>query len=156
MQASSAKTRLGRIAALTVVAAAVIAAFAALALAASPVSGAKYAGHLKLSSADTVTFRVSASGKKVIGVKVLPAIPNHCGSGGGTLPLQVSKPAKIKNGKFSAVIEERLKNGAVSGTATVTGRFLAGGKEKGVVENPLPGAKECAGNFAYTAKASKK
>jgi hypothetical protein len=99
---------------------------------------------------------VSASGKKVIGVKVLPAIPDRCGSSGGTLPLQVSKPARIKNGKFSALVEEKLGNGAVSGTATVTGKFLAGGKEMGVVKNPLPGAKECAGNFAYTAKASGK
>lgn len=156
MQASPGKARLGRIAALAGAATVALVALAAIALAASPVSGAKYSGHLKLSSADTVTFKVSASGKKVIGVKVMPEIPNHCGSAGGTLPLQVSKPAKIKNGKFSAVVEETLSNGAVSGTATVTGKFLSGGKEMGMVKNPLPGAKECAGNFPYTAKASKK
>lgn len=153
MQASSGKARLGKVAALAALATVVL---AAVALAASPVGGAKYSGHLKLSSADTVTFKVSASGKKVIGVKVQPAIPNRCGSSGGTLPLQVSKPAKVKNGKFSALVEEKLSNGAVSGTATVTGRFLPGGKETGVVKNPLPGAKECAGNFPYTAKASKR
>jgi hypothetical protein len=156
MQGSPGKARLGRIAALAGTATVALVALAAVAFAASPVSGAKYSGHLKLSSADTVTFKVSASGKKVIGVKVMPAIPNRCGSSGGTLPLQVSKPAKIKNGKFSALVEEKLSNGAVSGTATVTGKFLRGGKETGVVENPLPGAEECAGNFPYTAKASKK
>jgi hypothetical protein len=156
MQASPGKARLGRIVALAGTATVALVVLAAVALAASPVSGAKYSGHLKLSSADTVTFKVSASGKKVIGVKVMPEIPNRCGSGGGTLPSQVSKPAKIENGKFSAVVEEKLSNGAVSGTATVTGKFLRGGKEMGVVENPLPGAKECAGNFPYTAKASKK
>jgi hypothetical protein len=156
MQASPGKTRLGRIVALAGTATVAIVVLATVAFAASPVGGAKYSGHLSSSSADTVTFKVSPSGKKVIGVKVLPEVPNRCGSGGGTPPPQVSKPATIRNGKFSALVEERLSNGAVSGTATVTGKFLPGGKEKGVVENPLPGAKECAGNFPYTAKASKK
>jgi hypothetical protein len=155
MQASPGKARLGTIVALAGTATVAIVVFAAVALAASPVSGARYSGHLKLSSALTVTFKVSASGKKVTGVKVSPEIPNRCGSA-GTPPPQVSRPATIKNGKFSALVEERLSNGAVSGTATVTGKFLPGGKEMGVVKNPLPGAKECAGNFAYTAKASKK
>ena len=163
MQASTGKTRLGRIVALAGVAGVAIVALVAgvatvavaVALAASPLSDASYSGHLKLGSGTTVSFKVSASGKEVTGVKVLPDIPNRCGSG-GTPPPQVSKPATIVNGKFAAVVEEKLSNGAVSGTATVTGKFLPGGREKGVVENPLPGAKECAGNFAYTAKASQK
>jgi hypothetical protein len=127
---------------------------AAVALAAAPVKGAKYAGSLTISKTETVTFKVSPSGKKVINVRVLPVVPNHCGVG-GTPPAQSSVPATIKNGKFKATLNEETSNGGISGTATVTGKFLAGGKVKGVVENPLPGAPECAGNFAYTAKASK-
>lgn len=128
-------------------------ALATVALAASPVKGAKYAGSLTIAKAETVTFKVSPSGKKVINVRVLPVVPNHCGVA-GTPPAQNSIPAAIKNGKFKATLNEETSNGAISGTATVTGKFLAGGKVKGVVENPLPGAEECGGNFAYAAKAA--
>jgi hypothetical protein len=127
---------------------------AAVALAASPVKGAKYAGSLTISKAESVTFKVSPSGKKVTHIQVLPFVPNRCGVGGGTPPAQSSIPATIVKGKFKATLNEETSNGAISGTATVTGKFLAGGKVKGVVENPLPGAEECAGNFVYTAKAS--
>lgn len=127
---------------------------AAIAPAASPVNGAKYRGSLKVSKNETVSFKVSASGKKVTAVRVLPVVPNHCGVG-GTPPAQKSVPAPIENGKFKATLNEETSNGAISGTATVTGKFLAGGKVKGVVENPLPGAPECAGNFPYTAKVSR-
>jgi hypothetical protein len=53
------------------------------AFAAGPVKGAKYSGHLKVATTETVTFKVSASGKKVIGMRVKPFIPNKCGSGAG-------------------------------------------------------------------------
>lgn len=141
-----------RILALTALATAALLVFAAVALAGAPVKGAKYAGALKVSKSETVSFKVSASGKTVTNVRVLPVVPNHCGVG-GTPPAQTSVPATIKNGKFKATLNEETSNGAISGTATVTGHFLAGGKVKGVVENPLPGAPSCAGNFAYTAKA---
>jgi hypothetical protein len=127
---------------------------AAVALAAAPVKGAKYSGSLTIAKSETVSFKVSPSGKKVTHIQVLPYVPNRCGAGGPP-PAQTSIPATIKNGKFKATLNEETSNGGISGTATVTGKFLAGGKVKGVVENPLPGAPECAGNFAYTAKASK-
>lgn len=127
---------------------------AAIAFAASPVKGAKYAGHLKVASSEKVTFKVSPSGTMVTSVRVKPYLPNKCGNG-GTPPPEVSKPAKIKNGKFSAVVKAELSNGLVSGMVTVTGKFLPGGKERGVVKAPLPGAPECAGNFPYTTAAKK-
>ena len=40
-------------------------------------------------------------------------------------------------------------------TATVTGRFLAGGKEKGTIKSVEPNAKSCNGSFAYSTKAIK-
>jgi hypothetical protein len=144
-----------RVAALAGLALAGLLAVAALALAAAPKSGATYAGSLKISKAETVSFKVSPSGKKVVNVRVLPVVPNHCGTSGAP-PAQSSIPATIAGGKFKATLNEETSNGGVSGTATVTGRFLAGGKVKGVVEVPLPGAAECAGNFPYTAKVSNK
>ena len=152
--ASTRKRRLIRALGLTALTAFAVGATLAVAFAAAPVKGAKYSGHLKVSTSETVSFKVSASGKKVVGVKVKPFIPNKCGSG-GTPPPEVSKPAKIKNGKFTVVIKEELSNGLVSGEATVTGKFLSGGKEKGLVKNPLPGARECGGNFPYTTSAKK-
>jgi hypothetical protein len=124
------------------------------ALAAGPVKGSEYKGTVSGATTEKVSFKVSAPGTKVTNVRVTPFVPNKCGSGGAS-PAETSKPAVIKNGKFSAKLTEETGSGLVSGTATVTGKFLAGGKVKGLVMNPLPGAKECAGNFPYTAKAGK-
>jgi hypothetical protein len=123
------------------------------ALAAGTVKGGTYKGALTVSSSEKVSFKVS--GTTVTDVRVTPYVPNRCGVGGPP-PLQSSKPAAINGGKFKAELSEETDNGGVSGTATVTGKFLGGGKVKGVVENPLPQAKECAGNFSYTAKLSKR
>jgi hypothetical protein len=118
------------------------------ALAAGSIQRGKYKGPVTGSTTEKVTFKVS--GSTVTNVKVTPYVPNKCGSGGAP-PLESSLPATIKGSKFKAKLSEETSNGLVSGTATVTGRFLAGGKVKGLIENPLPGAKECAGNFPYTA-----
>jgi hypothetical protein len=132
----------------------VVAAAAAIAFAAAPVNGAKYSGHLNVASTETVSFKVSASGKKVTNVRVTPYLPNRCGSGGPPPP-EVSKPAKIKGGKFTAKVKDELTNGLVSGRATVTGKFLPGGKEMGVVKVPIPGAPECSGKFPYMTRTAK-
>jgi hypothetical protein len=123
------------------------------ALATGTVKAGTYKGSLKGSTSEKVGFKVS--GTTVTNVKVTPYVPNRCGAGGAP-PLESSTPATIKGGKFKTELKEETDNGGVSGTATVTGKFLAGGKVKGVVENPLPGDKECAGNFPYTAKLGKK
>jgi hypothetical protein len=136
----------------TVVTGVVIAIVCAGALAAVSAKPGIYKGPVTGSSTEKVSFKVK--GGTVTNVKVMPFVPNKCGAG-GTPPQESSLPAKIKNGRFTAKLSEETVNGAVSGTATVTGKFLAGGRVKGVVENPLPGAKECAGNFPYTAKLGK-
>lgn len=122
------------------------------ALAAGTVKSGPYKGSITGSSTEKVSFKVS--GSTVINVKVTPFVPNRCGAGGAP-PVETSEPATIKGGKFKAKLSEETGSGLVSGTATVTGKFLPGGKVKGLVENPLPGAKECAGNFPYTAKLAK-
>lgn len=124
----------------------------AIAFAASPVKDAKYSGHPKGQSDTAVTFRVSASGKKVVGMRIKPYIPNKCGAGGPPPP-QTSKPARIRKGEFTAKVVASIPQG--SWRATVKGRFLAGGKEKGVIEFfPRPGEPaKCGGKVPYTTKA---
>jgi hypothetical protein len=139
----------------TALALAAILAIAGIAHAVAPVKGAKYSGHVNGSASLTVTFKVSRSGEKVTSLKVSPALPKRCGSGGPP-PTETSKPAKIQHGKFTAKITEKAGNGTVIATAKVTGKFLAKGKESGTVTTNLPGAKACNGSFVYSTKATKR
>jgi hypothetical protein len=127
----------------------------AIALAADPVKGSKYSGRVKTSVTLTVSFKVTASGKKVTGFKVRLSLPNSCGYGGPE-PTQFFKPAKISHGRFSGTVTEKSAiSGKVVDSAKVTGRFLAGGKEQGTVKTTVPAAKRCNGTFSYSTKASK-
>ena len=125
---------------------------AGIALAAGPVKGARYSGKVKVTATLTVAFKVSKSGQRVTSLKVSPVLPNTCGYGGPLVPKQSSKPATIKNGRFTAKVTAKSTSGVVIGSATVTGRFLAHGKEAGTIKT---GAKPCAGTFAYTTKAKR-
>ena len=145
---------LGKLIGSTAVGLTAILALTGIALAASPVKGAKYSGRVKVSATLTVSFKVSGSGKKITSLKVSPSLPNTCGYG-GPLPTDTSKPAKIKDGKFTAKITEKASSGTVIGTAKVTGKFLAKGKEKGTITTSLPNAKSCNGSFTYSTKATK-
>lgn len=131
-----------------------VVALAGIANAAAPTKGARYSGHVNGAATLTVTFKVSRSGKKVTSLAVKPALPNRCGSGGPE-PTETSKPTKVKRGKFTAKITEKAINGKVIGTATVTGKFLAGGKEKGTIKSVEPNARSCDGSFTYSTKAIK-
>ena len=145
MTATTGRFRTGGVVGLAVLA---VGAVAAIAFAANPVKGAKYSGHPTGDRNTTVTFRVSASGRKVIGMRVKPVIPNSCGQGGQPPP-QTSKPAKIKAGRFTATVKAQIPKGVWR--ATVTGRFLKGGKEKGVIKSsPRPGEpSKCGTNTRY-------
>jgi hypothetical protein len=134
--------------------AASIVALAGIADAAAPVKGARYSGHVKVTANLTVTFKVARSGKKVTSLDVRPSLPNSCGYGGPE-PTHRSRAAKIKHGKFKAKITEKAANGTVIGTATVTGKFLRRGKERGTIKSVLPNATSCNGTFSYSTKAIK-
>jgi hypothetical protein len=138
----------------TVLALAAILAIAGIAVAAAPVKGAKYSGRVNVSATLTVSFKVSRSGRKITSLKVSPSLPNTCGYGGPP-PTETSKPAKIKHGRFTAKITEKASSGTVIATASVTGQFLAKGKEKGTVKTNLPNAKSCNGSFTYSTKAKR-
>ena len=94
-------------------------------------------------------------GERLGGFKVRLSLPNSCGYG-GPAPTQVSKPAKISHGRFSGTVTEKSAiSGKVVDSATVTGKFLAGGKEQGTVKTTVPAAKRCNGTFTYSTKAAK-
>ena len=130
-------------------------ALAAVAIAAAPVKGARYSGHVKTGASLTVSFKVDRPGKKVTSFKVRLSLPNSCGYG-GPAPTQVFKPAKIRHGSFTGKVTEKSAiSGKVVDSAKVTGKFLAGGKEQGTVKTTVPASSRCDGTFTYTTKAVK-
>jgi hypothetical protein len=149
-----AKNRRGNLIGSIALAVAAVVALAGIAYAAAPVKGARYSGSVNGTATLKVTFKVSRSGKKVTSLDVRPSLPNSCGYGGPE-PTHASKPAKVKHGKFTGKITEKASNGKVIATATVTGKFLTGGKEKGTINSVLPSATSCDGNFTYSTKAIK-
>ena len=137
-----------------VFAVAAIIAIVGIAHAAAPVKGSKYSGQVTKTTFLKVTFKVSSSGKKVTSLRVTPSLPNSCGYGGPE-PRHASKSARIKHGKFTAKVTDKLVGGAVATTATVTGKFQSGGKEKGTIRSVSSGNKSCNGSFAYTTTSTK-
>lgn len=133
-------------------------AIAATALGAGPIKGATYAGRLKpghgvpLSDGTPIALKVSSSAKKVT-VK-MESFPLFC-EGGGPPQVIRFKPATISDGKFTATgteTTEKQFGGGLTATATVTGKFLAGGKAKGSFEDKFTKATSCGGKTTYTAK----
>jgi hypothetical protein len=130
-------------------------ALTALAVAAAPVKGGSYKGHLTVSSSQTVSFKVSSDGKKVTGLKGPEFPPNTCGSGGPP-PGQSVAPASISNGKFTAVIKYKTATKHVFAKVTVKGKFKKNKKEAGTMRTHFTaaGGTMCEKTFAYSTKAS--
>ena len=122
------------------------------AAATAPKAGASYKGHVTGITSQAITFTVSKHGTFVTKLKLGPSLPSSCGSGGPP-PQQSSKPAAIKNGKFTAHIAYSASNGNVFAKATVTGKFLQQGKEKGTVTSVITGAPTCGESLPYTTHA---
>jgi hypothetical protein len=127
---------------------------AASALGAGAVGGATYEGRLKpghgvpLSDGVPIALKVSASGAKV--TPALEAFPLFCEGGG---PPQVIRfdAAKIEGGKFKSTGTEKF-HGALTATAVVTGKFIAGHKVKGTFEDKFTKIPACNGKTTFTAK----
>jgi hypothetical protein len=124
----------------------------AITLAANPVKGARYSGHVRGAGVPiTVTFKVSRSGSRLTSFTFnVPNLPNRCGYGGPD-QLHPAK-ARIKNGRFTAKLSETTTGGLVVATATVTGRFRAGRREAGTIKTTA-GTASCSGSFGYSTKA---
>lgn len=130
---------------------------AGLAFAGAPKKGATYSGRLKTeggpaSSGVPISVDVSASGSKAT-VK-MESFPLFC-EGGGPPQVVRFKAAKIANGKFTAKGTEKTEKqfgGELTATATVTGKFLAGGRERGSFEDSFPKFSDCGGKTTYSTK----
>ncbi len=124
-------------------------AIAPLTLAASPVHGAKYKGHVRGAGVSIgVTFKVSRSGTRLSSFAVdVPNLPNKCGYGGDG-QVRPGK-ARIKGGKFTLTLTETIGTGKSVATAKVTGRFKSGRKEAGTFKT-MSGTGKCSGSFSYS------
>ena len=123
---------------------------AAVALATPPVKGKTYRGSVTGSSTETVSFKVNKTGKTVVSLAV-PAAPGCQATGVTALPPQ-SAPITSK-GTFTATIP--LETGSrgytkPAGSETMTGTFLAGGKEKGTIKTQGQGSLSCSKTVSYT------
>jgi hypothetical protein len=119
--------------------------------------GATYSGRLKpeagpASEGLPISLDVSASGTKAT-VK-MESFPLFC-EGGGPPQVVHFKPAKISGDKFTASGTEKTEKqfgGELTATATVTGKFLAGGRERGTFKDKFPKFTDCGGSTTYTTK----
>jgi hypothetical protein len=138
---------------LTAAAAAVLVLPLVPAAAAPPVAGADYQGHVSGGGTQTnrVSFTVSKNGTSVRTMRIGPFPGDSCGSGGDR-PAQSSRPAAIRHGRFTAHIVYRDGDRVVS-RATVTGKFLKGGKAAGAAEFHPAGAPECNQTMPFKAHA---
>jgi hypothetical protein len=114
-------------------AAAAVLASAGIALASSATKGASYSGHYKGRPTDTISFTVSASGKKVMDLFV--TTPFKCNGGCGGVESPSGGSALIsKKGKFKAKLKLMEPGTTKSfGSDAVTGTFLKHGKATGKV-----------------------
>jgi hypothetical protein len=143
-----------RIASATAVVAAAVMIPLLPAVATAPVADGVYKGRIADApqGQDKVTFTVTRHGRSVTGMRVGPwALSVECGSGGDP-PIQSSKPAPIRDEKFTASVVYRADDGSVIARTTVTGTFLSRGREKGVVTTVMESGNCPAHSLAYTTR----
>lgn len=108
-------------------------ALAGVALASNAKAGATYVGHYQGGSVEAISFKISATGKKVIDLSV--ETPFKCNGGCGGVGSPKAGSASISKGKFKAVLEIPAPGAGATaeGTDTVTGTFGKHGQAKGTV-----------------------
>jgi len=106
---------------------------AGIAVASNVVKGADYAGTYTGKQGDSITFKVSANGKRV--TDLTASTPFKCQGGCGGVSNGTGGTAAIKDGKFKATLDLRGPGGStkVVGTDKVTGTFEKNGEAKGTV-----------------------
>jgi hypothetical protein len=85
----------------------------------------------------------------------IESFPLFC-EGGGPPQVIRFKPARVVGGKFTASgtsTTEKQFGGGLTATATMTGKFLAGGREKSTFKDDYVHAPECGGQTTYSTKA---
>ncbi len=127
-----------------------------VALAASQIKGASYSGSLAAPrSSYAVSFKVSASGKRVTGLRI-SSTPFYCQGGGRPTPVSFAGATISKAGTFTSTGRYVIKEGPLKGQAgtklKITGKFAKGGSERGTVTSTYPKTASCDGKSSYTTK----
>jgi hypothetical protein len=134
----------------------VVVVVASAALAAAQIRGGSYKGSL-VSANDgvMVSFKVSATGKQVTALEISNT-PIYCNGGGRPIPVHFKNAAISGKGTFSStgqyVIVEGPKKGQVGTKLRITGKFLKGRAEQGVLTTTYVGIPGCGGKSPYTTK----
>lgn len=150
--------RLLAAASLTVATVAMLAA-AAVALAATPVTGATYNGTFK-AGFDTVrlSFKVSSNGKRVTNLRVTDT-GLYCAGGGGVTPVHFNDAGISATGTFRSTGEYRIaigpRSGQIGEELAITGTFKTGRREGGTMKTTYTGSvsSSCSGQSSYSTKA---
>jgi len=145
---------------IAILAVAALALAASAALAARAVQGATYRGSLSGGQSHVaISLRVSASGSQVVGV-TLGKLPIYCAGNAPPGARVAFRAAKISAaGTFSTTGADTLDAGPLKGqkvaTLTLSGSFMAGGAEHGVIATTYSGpAAHCNGRSSYSTRAS--
>jgi hypothetical protein len=116
-------------------------AVATVASASGAVKGGSYVGSYSDGLTDAISFKVSASGKKVVELDV--STPIKCQGGcGGIGSASHASAAISKKGRFKVKLNLVFPPGSnkSEGTETVSGKFLAHGIATGTVSSHFKGA----------------
>ena len=134
------------------IAAAAASALAAVAVAAHPLDGATYRGSFTGSASTTLSFKVSANGKRVSGFTMdVPPVGCQGGAFGNPKP---GSAAVTKQGTFTATLTLYFApRNSVNGKVVVTGTFASKGREHGTVSSIFTNKlfpKSCDKRVTYT------
>jgi hypothetical protein len=124
----------------------------AAALAAKPIKGATYRGGIKRSSNVTysISFKVSANGKRVGSFSLPNGYPVYC-QGGGFGQAQAGSGKVSKTGKFTVKLALYFApTHQHQGFVIITGKFGKHGKESGTVTTDFTTSHVCNGTATYT------
>ncbi len=113
---------------------------ASLAFAAKPVTGATYTGHWTGVSAETILFKVSSNGGRVVDLSVTTPIKCEGGCGGIGSP-NGGSAAITRKGTFKVTLKIPAPGSTnkSEGTDTVTGTFHAHGTASGKITSHFNG-----------------
>ncbi len=122
-----------------------------VALAASQVKDASYKGEVAQKLV-TVSFRVSSNGKQVTALSISNT-PIYCQGGGRPIPVRFANAPISARGIFTStgryVIAEGPLKGQLGTKLKITGKFLKGGREQGVLTTTWVKTPSCSGKSSY-------
>lgn len=126
----------------------------AVAFAATPIKGARYEGKIARTSNVTysISFKVSANGKRVSNFTLTNGYPVYC-QGGGFGTAQEASGTIAKNGTFDVKLPIYFSpSHQHQGFVIITGRFAKHGQESGKVMTDFTHATTCNGTSRYATK----